>query len=787
MKQKNSAGDYTNVKEIAFLPTSGIPSKLDRAKHVLIYLWTELGSSVYKLGEVTTSGHDCSPREAFENRYKDKSGMLQKKQVLGLFVIPKDKEDRGYDNRLRQYINCHSGKVGIKFFCPGDDGFGNGERIENFNIDSDFSKLVEIIENFCGISASLMTEFEYRTKTQESLLQQLMRNLEEKGRCLFNAHTAFGKSTCSPHIVVRLLKNGEIALFTTPIKDTLDDLLIKVLTMAYGKKIKAIQDKDISGKSESEILDMIEQLKKDNIILFCLSVQNVRFNDTGGEEAELRKKFSFLKKLNIRLWIRDEYHTQYNGLKTAKILAEIEADMILDLTASIYRLLDLYNDYTADQIIRADNLWAIREKKINKNPDYKNYPDVSISCVSFEEALSPDVKKVFSNVEEEYRAEKMFEVQNGQFVQISSIIETFKFVSDEQINGITKKNKHCALSDTSLTLKTFGLVRIPQGSAEFPAKEKCALLANELNKVITRTLYKTADDFILGKKLCGTTSLLNAWSKEASSKGRSTVCIITHEQLVVGSDIPPLSYAYLFDRITSIDVFVQFLGRLQRVFEGKDTSKCYVMCPGMHVQISSMMYNAVKDFSPNDEKMQKLMYDNISLVYHLDGEPKKISFDNAIKNNDIVLKRSIENAADFTHQIFSKFDGIDEYLDAMELDKSLKDNFGKGKDVFTSNTQGQTFIAQDDDAGDDNDPNKGSNAIKKHIDPKKATLSVMYRTVPALYVVENRQTLAEIWDTDLASLWFTDQQLNLAKKILEFEPIRPTLIQWFEEKVKSII
>lgn len=789
MKQRNFAGDYTQVQERAFLPTGGIPSKLNKNKHVLVYLWTESGSSIYKLGEVTSSGHGLTPKEAFENRYKDKSAILVKKQVCGLFVIPKNKEERGYDERIRRFINCHNGKNEIKFFCPGDDGVGNTERIENFNINVDLPKLIEIIENFCGISSSLMTEFTYRNDTQENIVEDMIDILEKTGRCLFNAHTAFGKSTCTPHIISRLLKIGEIALFTSPAVETLDDFIIKFLTYAFKKLIKCFENKDIEGKSKHEILKMVEKFNKTHIIVFCLSVQNVRYNDVDGEEAELRSKFSFLKSINIRLWVRDEYHMQYNGVKTAKILKEIKSDMILDLTATTYRLLARYNDYSTEQVVCKDNLWASYEKNVNKNPDYKNYPDAVISCVSFEAGLSPEVKEIFKEIEEEYRAEKMFEIQNGQFVQISAIIETFKYISDEKIGGITKKNRHCALSDVSLNLKTFGLIRIPQGNFEFTAKEKCALLKDELNKVILRTLYKTAEDFLVGKKLYGTTALLRKWSKEASDKGCSSVCIITHEQLLTGTDIPPLSYAYLFDRITSVDVFVQFIGRHQREFGGKNICKFYIMCPGMHVEVSSMMYNAIKDKFPEDEKMQKLMYDNISLVYHLDGVPNQISFEDAIKNNNIMLSRSLDPVSDITTQYLAKFTGLAEFLSEYDAGKSIKDKFGNGKDSITQQTGGSVYVPSTEDPEDD-DTGDGEGTEKqqqKRENVKFVNLSIMLRTVLALDVVNQQQSsLKQIWDTPLAKEWFKPEHLRLAKALFEFQGFFPSFSLWFEEKRTAI-
>lgn len=646
MKQKRLAGDYTNTKIVSFLPSRGIPDILDKNKHVLGYLWKYPGQFP-KLGEVPVA-HNLSPKGAFEFRYKDGSVRLGKQEVLALFILPKNpKKDRGYDKEIHRLINIHAERLG--FFCPGDDGKGNQERLENFQMDNHFDKLIEVLENYTGISHSFLNEFSFRSKTQKTLVEGWIEELKESGRCLANSHTGFGKSTCTPYVVASLFSIGDVALFTTPIVDNLDDISDKMTIISYPIPIKIFTNKDLIGKSENDILSEINLYRKTYAILLAFSVQDMRYKDIGGAEGELRVKFDFLESLTIKLYIRDEYHMQYNAIKTTKVLANIKAEMTLDLTATVFKLLDKYNDYKPGQIHRSDNMWAIYQKHVVKNPDYADYPDVDLWCTSFEQAFShrPELKTVFSKVEEEYKAEKLFECKSGRFVQLDSLVDTFRFICDSEIwsnnSYVTvseKKNPFCARIATDLPLKTFGLARIPEGCAEFSAQKKCELLKNELNSVIKTTLFKTAEDFLRNKKGVGRTKgLLERWMKEAHEQGKTCVIILTHEQLVVGTDIPDLSFAYLFDRISSPDVLIQFFGRLQRTHAGKTKARCYIMCPDMAIQLSAEMYQAAKDFSA-DPKVQKELYDCIGLRYYLeDGVPHRIEFADAIKNNNIWLSR----------------------------------------------------------------------------------------------------------------------------------------------------
>jgi len=795
MKKKLSAGDYSQALKYSFLPAGGIPKKLDKLKHVLIYLWQQ--GNIIKLGEVHRRGHGLTVEEAFEHRYCDGSGRGKPLTVLGLFVIPKieGKPDH-YDKAIHALINIHHER--LKFSCPGKDGEANSERIQNFEPVRDMPALIELIENYTGQSHSFLKEFVYRNDTQKVKFDGVIRELVKTGRCLFNGFTGIGKSTCSPHIVSELCDVGEIAILTTPVADTLYDLVDKLYLYRYSKPIHCITNKDLIDKSAHVILEQIKKWQKTHIVFICLSVQNLRYKDNDLTEGDLRIKFNFLEKLSIKLWVRDEYHTQYNAQKTKKVLSNITAKMVLDLTASVYKLLELYNDYTPSQIHRADNLWALHQKKVVKNPDFNDFPDVELICADFTQALPKRLKSIFTDANEEYREKKLFECKNDRFVHLDSLIETFRYITDSQIYVdkqlvplSEKKNKFCARISTSLPLKSFGLIRIPEGDKNFTAQDKVALLKAELNPIIRTTLFKTADDFLVGKRgTGGTSALLADWLKEANDLGKTCVVILTHAQLVVGTDIPPLSFSYLFDRISSPDVLVQFFGRLQRVYEGKTVARCYIMCSGMAVQLSSMWYQAAKDAAGENQVMQKEMYDCVSLKETLvDGQEVKISFEDAIKNNNIMLARSLDPVSDITTQYLAKFTGLAEFLSEYDAGKSIKDKFGNGKDSITQQTAGSIYVPpteepEDDDTGDGEGTEKQQ---QKRENVKFVNLSIMLRTVLALDVVNQQQSsLKQIWDTPLAKEWFKPEHLRLAKALFEFQGFFPSFSLWFEEKRTAI-
>ena len=781
--KKVLVNDFSDTKIYSCLGT-GIPEKLDRNQHRLLYVWGMDGIDEVKDGEVGDGVHGRSPVESFEYRYREGSGSLTKKRVIALFVIPKRPEkDRGYDTEFREFVNRHAKLVGADFRCPGQPECHNKEGMLGFDVkrEGDLDKLTELVSMYVGIKPTNKESFKPYNTTQGVKLDEIEKTVRTHKRCLFNAHTAFGKSTCIIALLVRLCKIGDVALATTPIIDTLFDLLRKNEHFFYGKPVKCITNADLI---DGDVNKLIEKWRKTHIVLICVSVQNIRYKDEKAE-TELRTKFSFLTYLPLKVWFRDEYHTQYNGLVTAKVLAEIKSDMLIDMTATVYKLLSFYNDYDPRMIIRCDNLWALLEKK-RGNTDYDTYPMPLIECVGFDQLLSDRYRKVFTDEAEDYREKKLFEMQRGRFVRLGALLETFKYIIDGQVwatnRYVTKKTIIGPLNDPSLPVDKGGLVRIPEGNDGNDAKTKIKVLKKEL-AVLEHAFVKTADEFLHAKKKHnkGGEGVLADWLVEARKEGKSMVLILTHEQLGTGTDMPQASFAVLFDRISSIDPFVQFLGRLQRRFEDKHTVKLYVLAPGMALQLSAQKIDLVRDIA-TDEREAKEMHDCLPLTVYLDGKWKTVTYEQSVKNNDVMLRRHMADTESITHSLLDRFTGLADYIADIKLDKTFKDGYVPATDELTDDTTGKTHKTVEKDGDDDT---KGDEPVKIN-KGNIATLSVMLRCVPMLNLVEPCKKLEDIWATKLATVWFTEKQLMLADLAMTFEPAKPSFDQWFAEEKKRL-
>ena len=792
------------MKRIFKEPTSG---KIDRvslvkglgypadhivdSKHALLYLWE---GGFYKLGELSTLSGTLTDVEEAEKSYAGgKRCSKHRKTLLAFFLIEKTKGNsgRGYDNDVHEYINTHSGKIGFrcatKATAKEDE---NNEELIGYDHTKHFTNLLNALRDFFGGELNYREQFALRggqKSTQATVFNETENVLRTYYRALLNAHTAFGKSTIAPAMATRLCEVGAVCLFTSPVTDTIIDMVKKALKYFYGKNITCITDKHIK---EGNVLEQIEKARMTSIVLICVSVQNVRWADVNAE-GMLRKKFAFLMEINggLSVWFRDEYHMQYNGLVTAQVFKEIQAKYTLDLTATVYKLLTTYDGYTDPKmVIRCDNLWALREKK-RGNPDYQQYPSLYIACVAFDVLLPTDVRSVYAQEEEGYREKKLFEMQGGKFVRMGDIFSTCKHLLDGEVwsgkRWVSKISIKGPINDPDLSFNKVGIVRIPEGNDGNSAKKKLTVLKKELAG-IKHSLIKTADDFLKEKNKHprGGEGVINDWLLEAKYAGKLMVVILTHEQLGVGTDIPQASWAILFDRITGIDPFIQFSGRLQRWYAGKEVVKIYALAPGMSLGISAQLQDLSRELTTTAADAKE-MYDCVSLTQYLDSGFVTVSFSEATKNNDVLLNRHINNTGDICHQMFGRFDGFGAYLaEGGALGESLKDGVVRVKDNINPNSGGSTYqipatISKGETTENENEPNV---KVSKHY---LATLSVMLRCVPMLYFTEKVEKLEDIWYTKLAKRWFTERQLAMANRAMTFAPAKPGLCDWFtQEKIR---
>lgn len=752
-------------------------------RHKIIYLWRNSGvKNVAKTGELNTIVDCKSVQEAFERSYAAASRYLlgTKIEVLAFFIFENDTTQKAkFDNQIRDLINVYHGsnKTEYPFYCPGKDGEDNSERIENFDFDRDLPKFKTIMTDYTKNEISIKKSFKYLHTSQATYNKEGLEKLLKYKKCLYNIYTGSGKTTLTPHMVSQICEVGDITIFSTPIVDTLIDLQSKVALYRYEKNIHLITDDDLD-KSDKELLSFIEEKRKNNIILMAFSVQNIRYDDESN--TPVRKKFNFLNKLKIKLQVQDERHSQYDAKKTSDVFANIKSEYTLDLTATAFRLFQKYSDkYTQNQILSRDIFWVLNQKK-NGNVDFASFPDIEIrSCDFSSNVLSDEAKKMY-NESEEFNSNKQFEVTNGNFLHENVLIEMMNLmINSRDHNGrlVSEKKNQFYIFRSDLPVKDFALVKLPEGDADCSAQERCEMFKNLMTKTVKGALYKTAAEFKYQKNRGKINDeILEEWKNEANELGYQRVVIITHDQLCVGTDLVPLSIVVLMDKILSPDFFLQIVGRCTRIYPNKNKVNIYAMVSGMNINLSSMMYQVVKDKS-SDVSVQKEMYDCIPITHYMNGSVQTISFQDAIKNNHRYLS-DIINGVNIPSEFFSKFETLVPVLKKyVDLDK-LK-GIINGGDLLSLNNNSKTNMPS-------TDTKSGASGPKNELKKVAEILSCMYSMVMPLVIMESHKSVETVWDGEIANMIFTKNYIKLAKDVLKVEELNVILNDKFNNLISNL-
>jgi hypothetical protein len=598
------------------------------------------------------------------------------------FIPTKDEK-----NALKLEDEFH--KYLAKRWCPpaiSTDGTKGGEEWFNSwskNPDEAIKEFIEIGKVLLQDKTIGRINFEFKHDTQESDYNMVVEIVDEFGRVLVHFHTAWGKTTASPKWVVDLCEPGDVALFTTPIVETLSSLVEKINgtprnpAFEYGKEIEVIETKDITDISET--ISNIEQYKKEGkIVLICLSVQDLRYDDSEKKEEvrEIRKKYKALfDKFNIKLWIRDEFHKEYNGPKTIKVFENIKSEKLIDLTAATHKLLFLYgHEYpNPKMIVKRDLLDALYEKKVKKNPDYKDFPDYLLeSGPNYETPLCSNEFRDMFTVEEGQTPKKQFRLDdNLNFVYENEVIEYFKRRYDGQglVGGeyqpLGDRNPYYLGKEHGATL-----VVLPEGEKNYTATDIQNAAKKVGNTHIKNRLHFTAQDFLNEKKRgFSGNEIQENWLKMAEEQGKDGFNLYVHMQLTTGSDMPPLNSGVINDIIKSPDRFIQTIGRPSRTYPGKDTVKIYLDAPGVVLSTKSMVYQMAKDKAPNDPKKAEELYNCLPITeYMKDGTTRCVTFEEGMKEYNKDMARYCEGTR-ITPSFINKFPDVLAIIKNMDFEE----------------------------------------------------------------------------------------------------------------------
>ena len=295
--------------------------------HSVIYI---TGGDVCKLGRTGKTGQ--TPTESVIDRYAVAlSGRGSDLIVDDIIIHPRTstKIAFNYDNEIRCLIRNYE-KYGRISFSANVGEFqqenSNYESLINYDRSQHISQLLDIVKEYFGLSPQydMRTTFDYRWKQNEDI-DQIVNNLISYDTCLYAAYTGRGKTRIAIETAARLITDGGLVLVTTPIADTKQGFKDDIAKHHFGndrnRKITYMDSRDFKNTTIDNIIARVQQRE---LIFVVITVQDLRWHDASvGEETWiLRKKYQSLDGF-IDLWIRDERHSQYNGMVTSNKLEKL--------------------------------------------------------------------------------------------------------------------------------------------------------------------------------------------------------------------------------------------------------------------------------------------------------------------------------------------------------------------------------------------------------------------------------------------------------------------------------
>lgn len=572
-----------------------------------------------KLGQVTRDAvAGLSPQEAFERRYKgSKSNISEDMVAEDIFVFDKiHGSDFAYDDAIRSLAHklYQAKKIPFDALTPDyqKDGY-NSEALISYKSRTHRRIMIKVMKQYFGIANYWDTRraIEWWWE-QENEVNEIAGKLVSKGLCLYAAYTGRGKTTISIGVASKMFPKGGLVLVTTPIRDTRNGFEEKIEDYYFGEdRSRKITFIDNTAFAKTTVKELRQRADAGELIFVVLTVQDVRYKDQQSSDLDkLRSKYNALAG-HLDMWIRDERHLQYEAELTSRRLGNLAAKYELDLTATPYNVLDKYE---SDQIVARTLIWGLRNREHTKLP--KIYIDAI--ATPFEE-IDARLSAIYST-EEGFDPRKLVVRKNGNFVLQSALIS----LAEQFYLSILSKNKNkLSISDDpdlSMVSRRCGMWVLPEGQNGDGVAEYIPALAKMLNANMNGKVFFASSYWIEDQsKSEGIT--IDAYVKRLLSNHK-TVIILTCGKFTTGTDITPLGHIVLMDNMTSIANFEQLLGRMERIYPGKESVKLYTIMPGHSVKV--ILGSLARESAALTGTVETEMLDCIPFQEYDSGKARKV-------------------------------------------------------------------------------------------------------------------------------------------------------------------
>ena len=567
-----------------------------------VIMYTIEQEGYIKQGEIFgDSYNNLTIPECINKRYSTQSEHVAPIKLRNVIIFDKvDSCKKNYDEGVRSIIhgNYVKGVSGLDAYCPGHRG--NGENTELLlGYDSTYDEyIIECTKEFLDFSGYINTNPPFIPRWgQEDVINEAISNLSISNNTTISYHTGGGKSILSAIVALHSIPEGEGAgiLVTTPMTST-----VTSFTKAIDSDVRLGKFDQKYSYMTRESYDPIEYSNRiaDGEVVFLIVTAQGYFhvNERFIDSAHL-----------FDIWIIDERHFLYEGIKTSKKISNLNIPITINLTATPQKILDKVSN-----IISRGMCWAIQNREHTKFP----IPHIASVGARMENSAFTGV-----NIPEGFHPEKYFQRNmddNNVFTYGTSIANIAKLMyvddSGPDINPLTIMDDR-DLSDIS---KKVGLWVLPEGNS----REYIPQLTQFLNDKVEGRLFLCAYD--MGRDP-------DSFIRKKIAEGHKNITVLTCDMFIIGTDIPMMGHIVLWRSISDTSRFIQLIGRMQRVIEGKNATKIYCMAPKMNVE--NVIFKIAKEESDSNGTCIEEYLKCLPLTkYDLSGSITKLTATDILKD-----------------------------------------------------------------------------------------------------------------------------------------------------------
>ena len=752
-----------------------------------------------------------TPTQAFDERYRQHaSGHTENfdAEVViildigrGLSKLNDEKARREiarrFENKTIPFGAYHKG-------LPSPDGV-NVEALVNVDYDRDIETIIDIVKEVFGYSPKTDDRKPWVPRdagtpaSQGSMVDELTSVVSTHKRGAFAGYTGVGKSHIGIATAHRILESanehisgGGLVVITTPIVDTAQDFEDAIATYRYGNN----RDLPVSlyrqdSVDDGAIMEFRARADAGELIFLLLTVQDVRYKEE--QSNGIRVKYEDLLNVVVDVWIRDEFHKEYSGTETTKVVSKLESNTtyLVDLSATLRKAIE-QQTYQIEQIVNRDFFWALENRQhMAENP----VPLVMIKLLGdiSHNNLPIEMREMY-NPSEGWNHGKMVErTPSGGLKQYAGfkgmLVRAYCLEDDFEENPYTINNHPDLYGDES---KKVGLWRFPHGADGTSAEDIFVPLAKQLRVekefvnagVYITSSWEISDSLPFQNPNNPTEQFKTAAEYVEWLKSKNNyVVIITQTKYCTGSNIPSLGHEVLCDNISNPDTMEQFFpGRVFRRYPGKNVVALFVIAPGVTLKncIYAMAANA-KRANPSKDMTDYLRQIQISKY---NSSWTDITAEEMFDEFQSNLRNSIRSELSVT-ELLGIIRGND-VTDMGTLDLG-KNKAEQKKKELTKNNNSEKRKPGDPDSGDDNtddvDPNSSNESEEDNAVLWAQSINAVMVEVPAFAVPQKILFIEDAVNHNMIRLMFGDANIDLLVRVMNRTPalkqrLQDKLTEW---------